>query len=366
MKLFSTLLGLLLVLSATAGDGIKANFKKGNPGIKSINALSFGPEGVLFIGDSETAKIFAYDTQDMEPAAEKEDYNIENFDKKIAEMLGATTEEIEIVDLVVNPISKNLYAAVTHTSGKNVLIKVTDNENMTVVDLSDISYDDQSLNDAVDADATDRRGRSMRRWAISDLNYANGMVMVTGLSNKEFGSSFRSMPFPFSNDQKLSTLEIYHAAHGQYETQSPVKTFTHASISDKDYIVAGYTCTPLVIFPAGDLAPGKHVKGRTVAELGNWNTPLDMIVMEKEGKSYLLLANSSRAVMKIKLDDVADFNGSLTEPIEERGGTAGVDFIALPFTNVQQLDKLDDGRFVMLQRRSDGELRLWTSNNRWL
>ena len=108
------------------------------------------------------------------------------------------------------------------------------------------------------------------------------------------------------------------------------------------------------------------MKGRTVAELGNWNTPLDMVVMQKEGKQYLLMANSSRALMKIRFDDIENFDGSLTTPVEERSATAGVDFIALPFVNVQQLDRLNDDNFVLLQRQSNGDLDLLTQSNKWL
>ncbi len=365
-KLSITIVFIFLMTIVQATDDLKEGFTMGNPEIEAINALDFGPEGILFIGDSEKGKVIAVDTKDTKERAEVENFDISGFDKKIAEMVGTTVDNISISDLAINPISKSIYVAVSHANGTNVLVKIDDNETMNVVDLNQVSYSDQSLESVVDAEAEDRRGRPLRKWAISDLNYANGKVMVTGLSNKEFGSTFRAMPFPFNGEQGMSSLEIYHAAHGKYETHSPIKAFTTAAMGDTDYIVASYTCTPLVIFPESDLVPGKHVKGRTVAELGNWNTPLDMIVMEKEGSSYLLMANSARAVMKIKLEDVKNFNGSLTERVKERSGTAGVDFIALPFVNVLQLDQLDETRFVMLQRKSDGDLQLRTSNNRWL
>ncbi len=365
-KFLTLFLGLCFTTVLFAEETLKSGFVKGNPEIKSINALSFGPEGILFIGDSENAMVFALDTEDEMLNNEKADYNVESFDEKIAGLMGTTVDNITINDIAINPISKSIYVAVTHSNGTPALLKLVDNETMEPVNLTNVSYSGQSLDKAVAADAKDGRGRSLRMWAISDLNYANGKVMLTGLSNQEFGSTFRSMSFPFNKNEEMSSLEIYHAAHGRYETDSPVKSFTTAQMDGKDYIVASYTCTPLVVFPASDLKPGKHVKGRTVAELGNWNTPLDMIIMEKENESYLLMANSARAVMKIKISNVADFSGSLTERVEERSGTAGVEFIALPFVNVQQLEKLDDQRFVMLQRKSDGNLTLWTSNDRWL
>jgi hypothetical protein len=365
MKKLLILLVVCTAHMAMADVNWKADFVMGDPSIKSINALSFGPEGILFIGDSKNAMIYAIDTKDMVSSEEIEEINVDHFDQLVADQLGAKVSDITILDMAVNPASKHLYFAVQHSDGTPLLLKWQEGALMPV-SLQNISYSSQMLDKAVAEDAQDRRGRSLRMWAISDLQYANGKVMVTGLSNQEFGSTFRSIPFPFKKNTDMASLEIFHAAHGRYETDSPIKTFTSTQLNGQEFIVAGYTCTPLVVFPETDLQSGKHVKGRTVAELGNWNTPLDMITMAKDGKNYLLLANSNRALMKIDLNEVANFSGSLTDPVEERSATAGVSFIALPFVNVQQLDKLTDDTFVMLQRKADGNLQLYTSSNRWL
>ena len=56
--------------------------------------------------------------------------------------------------------------------------------------------------------------------------------------------------------------------------------------------MAAYTCTPLVKVPVAALKPGARTsRGRPIAELGNMNQPLDMIVYQKDGKDYLLMAN---------------------------------------------------------------------------
>jgi hypothetical protein len=52
--------------------------------------------------------------------------------------------------------------------------------------------------------------------------------------------------------------------------------------------------------------------------------------------------------------------------VEENFATAGVDFVSLPVTNVIQMDRLDDTRMILLQRRSNGNLDLWTSSERYL
>lgn len=369
MKKLLTFLTLLSFCSfAIASDkeetkSLKSNFILGNPAIQSMNALSFGPEGILFVGDSKSASVFAIETEDGEFVDKAEAVNIPNIDLKLAEVLGTTTDHITIQDLAVNPISKRVYLSVHHSNGTPVLVAIR-NGKIEPINTSEIMYSKVEIGDAVASDAKDQRGRSLRQWAISDLEYSNGKVMVSGLSNQEFSSTFRSISFPFTDTQDYASLEIYHAAHGRYETYAPIKTFTSAEINGQSNLIASYTCTPLVLFPLNSLNSGEHIKGRTVAELGNGNTPLDMITMEKEGETYLLMANSNRAVMKISLKDIAAYQESLTEPVKERSATRGVNFIALPMVNVLQMDKLDDSQFVVIQRKSNGDLNLSTSTNR--
>ena len=343
-------------LASTPDDEINytEGFVTGSVAVKSINSLAFGPQGILFIGDSKSAAIFAIETKDT--GSKSAAVDVKNIDKKLAASLGTTVENISIQDMVVHPETKTVYIAVHNADGTPALVKL-EGDQFVPVKLDNIRYSSVGLSNVVATDAKDSRDRPLRVWTISDLGYYNNQVMVTGLSNLEFSSTFRSIPFPFKDAQDQASLEIYHASHGQYETNSPVKTFTATELDGKSYLIASYTCTPLVVFPMDELKSGKHVKGRTVAELGNRNTPLDIVTMTKDGKKYLLLANSNRALMKISYDNLASFNESLSKPVE---GTEGVEFMALPYVNVLQLDKLDDENFVMLQRKADGNLDLMT------
>jgi hypothetical protein len=356
---------LLLVAHTNRSGGILDGFKKGTPEIKTINALAFGPAGILFIGDSKSAAVFAIDTKDVVRVEKATPVEIKNIDQKIAAFLGTEAKNITIQDLKVNPISKSIYCAVQSADGTPVLLKI-DNENIRAMSLKDIEYSNFSLNNAPAEDAKGKWGNSLRVAAIADLIYSDGKVMVSGLSNQEFSSTFRSIPFPFTKMQEQSSLEIYHAAHGRYETEAPIETFTTADLNGKKYLIASYTCTPLVLYPLEDLKPGTHVKGRTVAELGAGNRPLDMITMKKGNDLFLILANSDRPVMKVKFKDIETFQGALTTPVKEAFSTAGVPYTSFPFVNVLQLDKLDDSQFIYLQRRPNGDLNLVTQNNQFL
>ncbi len=340
-------------------------FITGNPEIQSMNSLAFGPEGILFIGDSRSANIYALDTKDKTPSASRAVVRIEQIDAKIAAMAGTTPDKVNIQDMAVNPVSKMIYLAVHLADGTPLLLK-TQGQELEHVSTEKVSYSKIALEKPVAEDAKDRRGRSMRQLAISDLSWHNNKVLVSGLSNEEFSSTFRSIPFPFNQEQTASSLEIYHAAHGRYETYAPIKTFMAFPLNGKDHLVASFTCTPLVVFPMDEMKAGKHSKGRTVAELGNRNVPLDIISYQKEGKDYLLLANSSRALMKIDPEKIAAEQPGLTERVKEKSATAGIDFISLPYVNVQQLDAYSDTDVLMIQRKSNGHLDLQTVNKKRL
>jgi hypothetical protein len=348
-----------LFLAAAVNHTSDSGFKTGTPGIKSISSLAFGPDGILFIGDSKSATVFALNTKDNRKNKATA-VEMKNIDQKIAAALGTEVANITITDMAVNPVSKKLYLSVQHSDGTPVLLKI-EGDKISSYSLKDVNYSAVVLNNSPAEDAKDQRGRPLRISTISDLGYADGKLLVSGLSNHEFSSSFKSIPFPFTDKQDEATLEIYHAAHGKYETAAPIKTFTTTEINGKKYLVASYTCTPLVLFPMDQLQPGTHVKGRTVAEMGSGNTPIDMISLNKGNESFLVMANTARAVSKVDYKNIASFEGTLTEPVK---GTAGVNFTLLPdMTKVLQMDKLDDTQLILLQKKTNGDVDLWTAND---
>ncbi|MEK6153768.1 hypothetical protein WIW50_10935 [Flavobacteriaceae bacterium 3-367] len=367
--LFGLILGGLGWVTISAFNETKSTltdgFLIGDPEIASITSLSFGPEGILFIGDSKNATIYALDTEDADPKDESAEINLGDFDTKIAASLGRTKDQIKVTDMAVNPVSKTVYFSVNLVDGTPVLLKLEE-EALVNIPLNNIGYSKIALSDAVEVNAEDKRGRPLRIWAISDMKYHKGKILVSGLSNKEFGSTFRSIPFPFKDTQDYASLEIYHAAHGQYETFAPIKTFDVIALENKEYLMASYTCTPLVLFPMEELKEGKHTKGRTVAELGSGNSPLDMISFEKEGKPYFLMSNTNRSVMRIDYTTIADFKESLTTPVTEFAKATGVGYVSLPMVNVLQLDNLDANKVVYMQRTSSGELILRSRSTKWM
>lgn len=353
------LIGLANGAAVQAAD--QYGLTKGAPDLKSIGALAFGPAGILFAGDSQSGAVFALQTGDAsgDPSAAR--YDIPGLNVKIAEVLGADSQSVAIADLAVNPLSGNVYVSVM-AGGQPALIRVAGNE-VSRVALQDIPFAKAQLVD-VPADRTEGEGpraRNPRTATITDLAFVDGYVLVAGMSSSADPSAVRSIEFPFSDVKPGASLEIYHGAHGRVENNATVRTFVPFIINGEPNVLAGFTCTPLVRFPLSELKPGEKVRGTTVAELGNRNQPLDMIVYQKEGKTWLLSANTTRGIMKINTERIGE-NPGINEPIRG-GGTAGqpyerVDERDPAWKGVVQLDKLNDELAVVLVQTDGGALNL--------
>ena len=112
-------------------------------------------------------------------------------------------------------------------------------------------------------------------------------------------------------------------------------------------------------FPLSSLANNEKVRGTTVAELGNRNRPLDMIVYKKDGENFLLMANSARGVMKISTKEI-DREEGITERVSG-GGTAGQTYDTIEdLKGVQQLDRLSDTHGVIVSQIDGGKQVLST------
>ena len=178
------------------------------------------------------------------------------------------------------------------------------------------------------------------------MNLVNGSLMVAGLSNEEWASALRSIPYPFKQAEEGATLQIWHSSHGRYETAAPVRTFVPYTIGGQQYILAAYTCTPLVKIPVSDLKPGAKVKGVEIADLGSGNQPLDMVPYKKDGHDYILIANSSYGVVKLKADKIESYPAIDSPAITD---VAGVPYDSMSqITNVKHLARIDDSNVLLL------------------
>jgi len=337
----------LVVGSAVAADKPAGLDKSGKPELKSAGALAFGPEGVLFVGDAQGAALFAIGV-DPASASKPAELKLEGLEAKLAALLGTNADDILINDLAVQPQSGIAYLSVSRGKGPDAepaIVTVSPAGKLAVLALDKVNYAQIALTGAPGVDAKDQRGNRLRQDAITDLHFLDGRVFVAGLSNEAFDSTLRAIPFPFTGSDLGTSVEIYHGAHGKFETRAPVRTFVPFIVGGEPHLMAAYQCTPLVTFPISQLKPGSKLRGTTVAELGNMNRPLDIISYKKDGRMYLLLANSRRGVMKISTENVEKQEG-ITQQI---GGTAGLSYETVEgLKGVEHLDRIDDAHALLL------------------
>ena len=351
---------LCLALPGLRAANWTAGMKEGKPAFATIGPLSFGPEGILFAADTKGAAIYAIATGDTSPAHGGGALKVEGINQKIAALLGTAADQILIEDMAVNPISHNVYFAVSRGRGTDavpVLIRVKGDGQPELVSLDKVKFSKAELQDAPADRASgqgNRQGSNPRRESVTDLAFLENRILIAGLSNEEFASTLRAIPFPFEQVEKGTSVEIYHGSHGKFETRAPIRTFVPMNVGNTPTLLAAYTCTPLVEFPLSDLKPGAKIKGKTVAELGNRNRPIDMIVYQKGGKDYLLLANSSRGVMKISTDNI-EKTEAITKPV---AGKEGLPYETISkWTGVEHLDRFDEQNAIVL-RHGEGSSAL--------
>ena len=345
-------LSLLVALAIVAGQNDLATAApkevgdgKGTVVLKSAGPLAFAPKGVLLVGDPQAATVYAIETGDTAEGDATQKPKVEGIDEKIASLLGTEKDEVQVKDLAVNPLSGTTYLSVSRGRGakaKAVILRLTRGGKLSEQPLTNVSFTKSAIANAVEG--------KQRQEAITHLAFFKDRVWVAGLSNEEFASNLRSIPFPFAKADKGTSVEIFHGAHGKFETRSPVRVFAPFQIDGEDHLLAAYTCTPLVLLPVKQLKPDAKIKATTVAELGNRNRPLSMIVYRKDNKDYVLMANSSRGLMKIPLAGIEKIEG-ITEQVKDK---AGLTYETIKDrAGVQKLDAFGKDQAVVLVRTKD-------------
>lgn len=373
-------LGVVLLFTANTSLWAAAqyNLQEGGIQLRSVSTLSWGPDDILFIGDSLGGTVYAVQMDNLSPK-ESQPITVAGFDRELSSYLGLPATDFIVNDMLVHERSQTVFFAVTRGLGdqSQALVLSMDNQGrFEAVDLSSVLYSSYEVDSIPDtAKAFIERGqggqldeldiaksqRLQRTFTITDVDYYRGEIFVAGLSNEEFSSTLRRVPFPFQGTSSVTNIEIYHATHGQYETRAPIRTMVIQEFDGVPYLIAAYTCTPVVVIPLDELQDGAKVFGKTVMEIGFGNTPIDLVSYRQGETDMLLLTNTNYSASAMELQDVIA-GAQLTERSRE---SAGVDFVPMPVTGALQMDNLNDGSFLGLMRDpvSSG-LNLYTFRSR--
>jgi hypothetical protein len=380
LALATALMLLVAALSSTPASAAEAGFERGAPEIRSMSVLEFGPDGTLFVGDSKAGAVWAIQLPGEEPQGEVEKpIRVMDLESKLGAMMGTDAGEVMIHDLAVNPVSKNQFLAVSRgrkawkslwempndVADASLLVRISPTGEISDVALDDVLFQRADLPNPIDEAKIHqwKEGISLRADAITDLALAGDTLLVAGLSNEEFASTLWRVPFPFAGETSGTTLEIYHGAHGEFETQAPIRAFLPYVLKDDLHLVASYLCTPLVTFPLEDLADGAHVKGKTVAEFGSGNAPLDMILVRVGDRDKIVMSNTMLPLMSFSPEELSQ-HPAITDRVTTY--TYGVPYEPMASAGVQHIDNYGETLVAMLQRAPNGRLDLTAMPVRWL
>jgi len=349
-----------LLEEACSVDGPPEGGLGARPALRSVSRIAFGPADTLFVADWKESEIRAFTLPPAPATAEEQGtyFNLHDLDS----ILEATLHQHNIVieSMAKRPRSNEVYIAVSYGADKTpAIVPVKADGTARILEM--IPSSSVRLDNTPDDTFKFWDDIPERSFTVTDMKWHDGELFVAGLSNQEFSSTLRRIPYPFNKGAvSSSSIEIYHAVHDQYETKAPIRAMTFAALENKPHLVAAYTCTPLVTIPLEELREGAHVHGKTIAELGYGNTPGAMIsftMAEGDGKTepYILLTNSHRQADLMSVASIEEANKApgITSPLAHHTDIAGLKSEHAPLVSVLGIDNQNDHLFVVLRRHTN-------------
>jgi hypothetical protein len=349
---------ILLTCLVTLCLAACANADQGNPKIKTIESIAFGPDGLLLIGSG--TRVVTVETGDTKETAWKKT-EIANIDQQLAGKLGLTAKDIELKKLAVNPASKKAYVAVRSLKNNQYLILTIDGDGkIAEFSLDDVKFMNYPL--AVGEKAVTR---------ITDLIWTGKRIVVATQAGDTFGSRVFAINPAAKDGLSSFSTETFHTGHNQMETKAPIICLMPYEEDGKANVVGSFTCTPIVKYSLEEMRPEAKVKGVTVLELGQGNTPRRMFAYEKGGKKYVLVnvarnkaaaSGSPSAYWVARVDaDMLKETTNVNEKALWRVGAKGAkktagDRVTVvdDYAGVHQMDKLSATQALVIREDKDG------------
>jgi len=342
------LLSTLVISSALSANALAAD-------IQSVSKLAFGPENVLFVADWKKARVHALVLPEARRTPAGTAFNILDLESLLSKRVGGA--KVAVQDMVARPGTGEVYIAVSYGAAKTpALIVVTSDRRARSIDLKAAKTASVALQDPPEAANRIWRDIPERSFTVTDMKWREGELFVAGLSNQDFSSSLRRVKYPFHAAPSMTSVEIYHTGHNLVETRAPIRAMSFATLGGRPYLVAAYTCTPIVTIPLDDIKDGAHIRGKTIAELGYGNTPADLITYSKtengKAQDFLMLLNFERGASAIPLSQIASANAKPgLERVVPFGQTFGLEPTSAPLAGAIRIDNLDEQSFVVVRRR---------------
>jgi hypothetical protein len=333
--------------------------------VKTLSTLSFGPDGLLIIADPASASVTAIETGDTGPI-ESLKQPVRDVTSIIAGGLATEAENIDVIDMAVNPASGKAYLAVRRRPDNASLIMTIDAKgNVEPLDLTSLPH----------ASVTLPGGTKSKVTRITDVAFDGDRIFATGSCNEEFASRIFAIPVPVEHGSTAESFsaETYHVAHRRWETKAPIQSFIPYHAKDGRHVVGAFACTPVAKFRVDNLNSGIQVEGVSMVELGSGNRPIDLFdYTDENGKEWLVVhtlrfkdnsfgpsklwgARISMDYINLVEEEKTNENAARRD-VKNTSGPEGIEIVNELF-GATQVAKLGD-RDVLLLKDNGGQLDL--------
>jgi hypothetical protein len=330
-----------------------AQAEQGNPQIKAIEAIAFGPHGLLLIGGG--ARVVSIETGDTTPTSWSKT-EIPNIDQVLAGKLGLQAKDIEVRKLAVNPASHKAYVALQSLKTKaNVILTIDGKGTIAELPLDNVKYTSYTL--AAPKAAITK---------VTDIAWAGGKIVAATQASDKFAGSRVFTINPATKDGATTQIstKTFHVGHNKWETSAPLRVLMPYEDNGKASVVGSFTCTPLVKYTLEDAKNDDQVTGSSVLELGTGNTPRSMFAYERGGKNFILVSvgrnnkqpafgfPSAYWVARVDADllkETTNINEKAPWRVGNSPNKAGDRVeVAKDYFGVQQMDRLDSMRALAI------------------
>jgi hypothetical protein len=137
-RLFAAVVAVAILAGSLSAAPLTDSLTKGTPELKSAGALTFGPEGILFVADPTGGTIFAIATGDAE--AQAAPIKVEGLKDKLASLLGTDAKALLVNDMAVNPQSGKAYLSIARGTGPDAKPAIVRIDSKGTPELFDLKF----------------------------------------------------------------------------------------------------------------------------------------------------------------------------------------------------------------------------------
>jgi hypothetical protein len=237
---------------------------------------------VIMAVNNATGKIYAIDLEDKDAgqaSANAITGPVNNFGTQLALTLGVPANQIRILNMEVNPVSKSIYLLVFNTStNTSAIVKVTNHGTaFNVLDLSNVTYVAIPF--------------SIIGENVNDITWGDNTVFLSYSHPSTLVGKIATAQAPFEQNKVMlyrSTTVFKTNWGSNYFTNAPLETMCYAEVGGVKRLLGVTVCAPGFSFKTSDITEGSGLL--EVKEYFNLNTGYAMKVFPvvQNNKTYMI------------------------------------------------------------------------------